>query len=720
MNTNPYIEVVFICDNAYVLPTGAAIASVIANKFPDTRLRIHIIAVELTQDNLSVFRRFIRDGVEVAVKQVLLGKVEPLHTIDPKSFCSATSASLFKFYLPEILAGCGRVLYLDGDVIVRGDLAELYGTDLKDCPLGAVVDSGSIYFRHAYVKRVKDYFNAGVMLMDLEKLRRMNAAETLVNEKIASRDSLLMDQNVFNVVFDKQYCLLPIRYNCQYVNLYRARNNVTISQLNERYGTGYHSLEELRDTAEILHYSSKDKPWKAGNTPCGEEWLRYCHYMMDEFDVRLPLSAGYTEKTPEPASETPMVSIITPVYNLEKYIAACVESILAQTFTDFEMICVDDGSADSSLGILLDYANRDLRIRVITQKNQGQSAARNHGAEAARGRYIYYFDGDDMLRPDALKDLVEIAENAVADVVLFDGDAVYETEELKMRFPAFESFYHRRQAYPGITEGGLMFSRMVKNHDHKSSPGLFLIRRDYLREKGIRFREGILHEDNLYALQLVTLAARVIHTPSPFFLRRVRLNSIMTSEKGFKNFLGLFTSAVAILCFIEKKPFPQYVLEAAQQQIRFIISNASEIYRHLDKNERIKPVFMDCNEEIISSLLISMIENACAAEKAVHEKEAIEQQFASAAEETAGEKRVLEQKIAAAAEVLSGERKALEQQFASAAEELSGEKKALEHELAAIRSSGPYRIGQIITWIPRKLRGGIRYSMKHSISQNTK
>ena len=94
---------------------------------------------------------------------------------------------------------------------------------------------------------------------------------------------------------------------------------------------------------------------------------------------------------------TPVLSIIVPVYNVEKYLARCIDSILAQTFTDFELILVDDGSTDNSGEICDEYAGKDPRIIVIHKENGGVSSARNHGLDIARGEYITFVDSDDQI-----------------------------------------------------------------------------------------------------------------------------------------------------------------------------------------------------------------------------------------------------------------------------------------------------------------------------------
>ena len=115
----------------------------------------------------------------------------------------------------------------------------------------------------------------------------------------------------------------------------------------------------------------------------------------------------------------PKISIIMPVYNVEKYIRASIDSVLAQTFTNFELIIVDDGSPDNCPSICDEYALSDKRIKVIHKKNGGLSSARNAGIEIAQGEYIQFLDSDDTIVPTALQQLINIIVNNDVDVVVF-------------------------------------------------------------------------------------------------------------------------------------------------------------------------------------------------------------------------------------------------------------------------------------------------------------
>ena len=116
-----------------------------------------------------------------------------------------------------------------------------------------------------------------------------------------------------------------------------------------------------------------------------------------------------------------LISVIIPVYNVEKYLRECIDSVLNQSYQNLEIILVDDGSTDSSGEICDEYEKQDIRIRVIHQKNQGLSGARNTGFQNANGEYVYFLDSDDWIVPEAIKCLVKRAEEESADVVFFEA-----------------------------------------------------------------------------------------------------------------------------------------------------------------------------------------------------------------------------------------------------------------------------------------------------------
>ena len=129
----------------------------------------------------------------------------------------------------------------------------------------------------------------------------------------------------------------------------------------------------------------------------------------------------------------PAISIIVPVYNAEKYIHKCIDSILSQTFTDFELLLIDDGSLDNSGKICDEYANKDFRIKAFHKTNGGVSSARQYGTDNAAGEYIIHIDSDDWVETNMLKDLYEKAVADNADMVFCDYYIDYANKSIKVK-----------------------------------------------------------------------------------------------------------------------------------------------------------------------------------------------------------------------------------------------------------------------------------------------
>ena len=133
------------------------------------------------------------------------------------------------------------------------------------------------------------------------------------------------------------------------------------------------------------------------------------------------------------------VSIIMPVYNSEKYVGEAIESVLAQDYDNFELICVNDGSTDNSLSIIKEYEKKDSRIKVYTKENGGISSTRNYGIKKATGEYIGFIDNDDEYAPNLISDNIKIIDEDQSEIIKFNKTKKYvgieekeETMEIEM------------------------------------------------------------------------------------------------------------------------------------------------------------------------------------------------------------------------------------------------------------------------------------------------
>ena len=285
----------------------------------------------------------------------------------------------------------------------------------------------------------------------------------------------------------------------------------------------------------------------------------------------------------------PFVSVVIPVYNVEKYLLECLKSIANQTLKNIEMICVNDGSTDQSLDILLNYALQDNRITVITQDNGGLSSARNVGAKYARGEYIYFMDSDDWLEEDALEIAYRTALNKNLDVVVFDAVAFTDSEELVERQQYFAKVYERQHDYiceGGVYKGSQLLKKMLEYGEYQPSAWLKVISKKFFVENDLWFYNGILHEDNLYTYKMFLLADRVCHIPRTFFHRRIREDSIMMKRVSFANVYGLFCSYIGMTEFFESHELDEDGRKSAIELMTRIINTARSRYSELIEAEK--------------------------------------------------------------------------------------------------------------------------------------
>lgn len=201
----------------------------------------------------------------------------------------------------------------------------------------------------------------------------------------------------------------------------------------------------------------------------------------------------------------PLVSVIIPVYKVERFLGRCLDSVLNQTLTDFEVICVNDGSPDKC-GIILDeYARRDKRIRIITQENQGLSAARNNGLKAACGKYVYFCDSDDYIHPQLLKITCALAEQHAAEMVSFGFQRVGETEQMTPQKISLSAVRYK------VTDQPLWFFKKRCRWKIHVNTWSKLYLRQFIQET--LFHPGIYFED--YPHTAITL----LHHPKTVIMR---------------------------------------------------------------------------------------------------------------------------------------------------------------------------------------------------------
>ena len=224
------------------------------------------------------------------------------------------------------------------------------------------------------------------------------------------------------------------------------------------------------------------------------------------------------------------VSIIVPVYNVESYLAMCLDSLTCQSFEDIEIICINDGSTDNSLEILEHYQKFDRRIKIINKENGGLSSARNAGIKAANGDYILFVDSDDWISSNAVERLYENAKKNNSDLVIFDFCCCdYSTNR---------SIITTIENYHGKYENKPFNKNTIETRAYKYIPVSAwskLYKTDLIKGK-IEFYEDIIFEDVPFWAYIYSHAKRITYLADPlYFYRKNREGSIMCT-KGEKFF----------------------------------------------------------------------------------------------------------------------------------------------------------------------------------------
>lgn len=246
------------------------------------------------------------------------------------------------------------------------------------------------------------------------------------------------------------------------------------------------------------------------------------------------------------AVDTPLFSIIVPVYNVEKYLEQCLDSVLSQEFVNYELILVDDGSTDSSMDICIRYVKKHKNIVFIHKQNGGPSESRNYGIDIARGEYIIFLDSDDYWNGTQILNDIEVLidEHQQPDLIInymssvFPNHITYHIPPIKKIAGNFNSEY----AY--LSEKGIFVG----------FPYTKILKRKIIKDNKLYFMKGRLFEDVVWTFSLIRHINNYVIYPNPFYMyRRDREGSISkyvsskNQESLFKNFYDVYTETISLL-----------------------------------------------------------------------------------------------------------------------------------------------------------------------------
>lgn len=249
---------------------------------------------------------------------------------------------------------------------------------------------------------------------------------------------------------------------------------------------------------------------------------------------------------------TPVITIIVPMYNIEKYIESCLKSIINQNDIATEIICINDGSTDSTYNIALTLKDKHPNIALISIQNSGLSIARNTGLHFAKGIYICFVDGDDMLKENSLSYLIQYAITHDLDAVYFNSRTVYESDDLKTARKDIKEAGQRENTYAGAMTGSELGLKFFENREYTPSACMAIYKKAFLDHFEIKFIPKIIHEDNFFTYEILLNSERCSHFPEEIYIRLIRSGSIMTNLNLARSFIGYVITQYEILKFLPK------------------------------------------------------------------------------------------------------------------------------------------------------------------------
>ena len=520
------IPVALAADANYLPYVAVTINSLVANT-KSGNLDVLVFHAGIGESSREDFLKGVRKDERVSVRFVDIGdevKETAAGRFVQKNYLSVTT--LFRLFMPRVLAAYERILYLDADLIVCQDISELYDADLAGCLFGAVRDYGMA----DYVRSKPDlrefagkygfsewdgYFNAGVMLMDLAALRSADLLDRLLPVAVEAA-KFCCDQDALNYI-----CKGRIRY------LDPKWNVLALPASYEE------QLKAAGGHAGIIHFVGGKKPWKYPSQLCAHLWWRYVED--PDFAMARWRSIFGCGGDAVNCGEGIAVTVVVPVYNAEKYLFEALASLLAQTLRNIEVICVDDGSTDGSSAIVQTLQKFDSRVKLLSQHRRGPGVARNAALDVAVGEYIYFLDADDRIAPgDALLRACEQARRDNLDILLAasstiaeDGMVLHAAVRLNREFVPGEPVFA-----PDALGSALFLCTPL-------GPCGKLYRRAFLEENELRFPALKRSEDFPMVGLALALSSRIGVLAQSVYERRIGVASSLESTKD-ETPLGFF------------------------------------------------------------------------------------------------------------------------------------------------------------------------------------
>ena len=269
----------------------------------------------------------------------------------------------------------------------------------------------------------------------------------------------------------------------------------------------------------------------------------------------------------------PAFSVIISVFNGEKYLSECLDSVLGQTFNDAEIICINDGSSDNSLAILRQYAADHENIKVIDQENQGLACSRNNAMKLAKGKYLIFLDCDDYWSEDTLEVLYKHAEKYSLDMLSFAGVNFDDDTKEYLNSNYYQFKYlpknFRTQCFSCLECQNFLTKMAV-------SSCLTIYNRDFITKHNIEFPAHLFFEDNIFFTHAILTAKRVGICKKTLYFRRIHSESITQNwSKHFTDYKQICSKVIDLVKTLPVSP------EIKKQYAKAYIANLENIYNRI-------------------------------------------------------------------------------------------------------------------------------------------
>ena len=513
-NKNTAIPIVFSADDNYAPYLGITIQSLINNSDKNNFYRILIFNESLNEEYKQILTNLATNNTFIEIVDVEK-YIDSSNLYETRHF---TKAMYYRLIIPRILKNNKKVIYLDCDILIMKDIAELFNVSLGDNVLGVVRNLCNIFTKKYVINTLNlssdTYFNSGVLVFNCEKYLEYNIDKECFNILKVNKNLNYPDQDILNIACKEKVKYLDDRWNVQWHHLWGDEIGIPLAdEFKEEYSKAIES-------PYILHYTTHIKPWSYPNRKYADRFWDYAR-QSEFFNDIIKKNLGQNDYKKDKI-ENVKISIIIPVYNMERYVEVCIKSIQNQTLKEIQIICINDGSTDKSLDILNNLCSQDKRINVISQKNSGAGIARNVGIMRAKGEFIAFMDPDDFY-PDkeVLKKLYSLAKENNAMICggsfsTFNGKDII-------------SKYEGMNADNTINKNGF-----INYRDYQYDYGFhrFIYNADLIRLNGIFFPEYLRFQDPPFFVKAMITAKRFYGIKDITYVYRMQHKTInWTDEK---------------------------------------------------------------------------------------------------------------------------------------------------------------------------------------------